>query len=86
VYKVADARVVEEHFTELLKDPGGSRVGSDVEVEYAAAVMVDDEEAVEHLEGCRRDGYKVHRRYLRHVVLEERFPPGNLVRVERTLR
>ena len=86
VDEVADARVVEEDLTELLQNPGGRGMGGDVEVKDAPPVVVDDEESVQDLEGRGRDGQEVHGRDVRHVVLEERLPSLDLVRVGRAFR
>jgi hypothetical protein len=46
VDEVLDARIVEEHFTELLEYPGGSGMGSDVEVQDAPPVVAALREAI----------------------------------------
>jgi len=43
-----------EGFAQLLAHPSGSGVGGDVEVEDAAATVIDDEEAVEQ---AKSDGW-----------------------------
>jgi len=60
VDEVLDGRGVEEDLPELLIHPGGRRIGGDVEVEDAAAIMVDDDEAVKDLEGRRSAGFGFH--------------------------
>lgn len=49
-----------KRFPELLDDPTARRVLRDVDVQDAAMIMTDDEEAVEHAERDRRDREEIH--------------------------
>src|SRR5438445_6216060 len=42
--------LIREGFAQLLYDPSARRMPSDIEVQDAATVVADDEEAVEHVE------------------------------------
>ena len=48
-------------FPQLLDDPQACGVFGDVEVQNPSAVVADEEEAVEHAKGDRRDGEEIHR-------------------------
>jgi hypothetical protein len=48
-------------FTHLLNDPEGTGITRNVKAQNPPATMIDDEEAVQHTEGKRRDGKEVHR-------------------------
>ena len=48
-----------KRFTQLLHHPLGSRMTSDVEVQVSTAAMLDDEEAIQELEGQRGHGKEV---------------------------
>ena len=49
-------------FAQLLYDPSARRMASDVEVQDAATVVADDEEAIENIERERRDREEIHGR------------------------
>jgi len=46
-----------------------------IEVQYPPTIVANDEEAVEHAEGHRRDGEKIHRSDGFAVILQKREPP-----------
>src|SRR6202008_4445589 len=48
-------------FSQLLDDPRAGRMLCDIEVQYAPTIVTDDEEAIEHAEGDRRNSEEVHR-------------------------
>src|SRR5664280_1872834 len=54
--------IVGKSFSQLLHVPGASGMASDVEVQDAAAIMTDDEEAVQHPKGESGDGEEIHGR------------------------
>ncbi len=61
-------------FTQLLDDPFGTRMGSDVGVKNLTSTMLDDKEAIEQLECHGRDGEEVKRHdYL--ALIREESPP-----------
>jgi hypothetical protein len=53
--------------TQLVDNPLRSRVSGHVEVQNLPTSVLDDEEAIQHLEGQRRHGEKV----------EQQSPPGD---------
>src|SRR5262249_54732472 len=61
-------------FAELLHNPLGARVPSDVEVQDLSTPMLDDEETVQHLERDRRDGEEVECEDCLAMILEKRQP------------
>ncbi len=68
------SRLIRKSFAQLLDDPTAGRMPRDVEVQDAFPVVAGDEEAVEHVEGKRRDGEEVHRRDDFTVIAEKGAP------------
>ena len=58
--QVARRRIIGKCFTQLLNHPCAGWMSGYVEVQNAAPVMRDDEEAVEYAEGERRQGKEIH--------------------------
>src|SRR5215469_4283289 len=56
------SRIKRERLPQLLNNPKARGVPCDVAVQNTAAMVADDEEAVEHAEGDRRHGEEIHRR------------------------
>jgi hypothetical protein len=52
--------LVRERLSQLLHDPTGCRIASDVEVHNAPTVVADEKEAVEHIKGERWYGEEIH--------------------------
>jgi hypothetical protein len=52
--------LVRERLSQLLHDPTGRRMASDVEVHNAPTVVADEKEAVEHIKGERWYGEEIH--------------------------
>ena len=69
------SRLIRKSLAQLLDDPTAGRMPRDIEVQYAFPVVADDEEAVEHVEGKRRDGEEVHRRD-DFTVIAQKSPPA----------
>src|SRR5260370_34469992 len=64
-------------FSQLLDDPRACRMLGDVEVQDAPTIMTDDEKAIEHAEGDRRNSEEVHRGNRFSVIAEKGKPaPG----------
>src|ERR1035437_1351599 len=59
--QVAGVRVIWERLAQLLNDPCTRRMASHLTLKNTPPVMRDDEKAVEHSEGQRRDGKEIHR-------------------------
>jgi hypothetical protein len=68
------SRLIRKSFAQLLDDPTAGRMPRDVEVQDAFPVVADDEEAVEHVVGKRRDGEEVHRRDDFTVIAQKGLP------------
>ena len=68
-------RCVQKRFAQLLDHPGRGGVLSDVEVQDAAAAMLDDEETVEQIEGHGRHRGKVECVDQFAATLKKRKPP-----------
>src|SRR5215475_9997431 len=49
-------------FAQLLCDPCARRMAGDIEMQDAATVVADNEEAIENIEGESRDREEIHRR------------------------
>ncbi|MGB2602738.1 MAG: hypothetical protein WBC78_04045 [Candidatus Sulfotelmatobacter sp.] len=69
------SRLIRKSLAQLLDDPTAGRMPRDIEVQNAFPVVDDDEEAVEHVEGKRRDGEEVHRRD-DFTVIPQKGPPA----------
>src|SRR5262249_38854937 len=54
--------LIRKGFAQLLYDPGARRMASDVEVQDAATVVADNEEAIENMERESRDRKEIHGR------------------------
>lgn len=63
-----------ERFAQLLHDPIGCRMASDVEMQDSASSMLDDEKAIEELETQHRNGEKVEGDDHLAVIGEKREP------------
>ena len=61
-YQELGSRLVRESFSELLGNPTAGRMLRDIDMHNGPPVVADDEEAVEHVKGKRRDGEEIHRR------------------------
>src|SRR5664280_288316 len=61
-YEKSGRGIVGKSFSQLLHDPGACGMASDVEVQDAAAIMADDEEAVQNPKGESGDGEEIHGR------------------------
>jgi hypothetical protein len=55
-------RLIGKGFAQLLYDPSARRMASDVEVQDAATVVADNEEAIENMEREGRDREEIHGR------------------------
>ncbi len=66
--------LIREGFAHLLDNPSAGRIPRNIEVQDASTVVADDEEAVEHVEGERRDREEIHRRDGFAVIMQERQP------------
>jgi hypothetical protein len=55
--------IVRESLAQLLRDPAARRMPRDIAMQDAAAIMADDEEAVEHAERNSWDRKEVHGGY-----------------------
>jgi hypothetical protein len=53
-------RIIWERFSQLLNDPIACRVLSNIEVQYAATIMADDEKAVKNAESQPRNREEIH--------------------------
>src|SRR5437667_8257963 len=71
---------IRKGFTQLLNDPGARRMPRDVEVQDAPTIMADDEKAIEHAEGQRRDGEEIHRRDRFAVITQKSCPALSRIR------
>jgi hypothetical protein len=76
-------RPVREGFAQLLHNPSTRRVPCAAEMQDAATVMTDDEEAVQHAERERWDRKEIHRRNRFPMVSQEREPSFAWFRVPR---
>jgi len=68
------SRLIRKSLAQRLDDPTAGRMPRDIEVQDAFPVVADDEEAVEHIEGKRRDGEEVHRRDNFTVIAQKGLP------------
>ena len=82
--QVSGYRVKRECLAQLLNDPRAGRMFGHVEVQDAAPVMRDDEEAVENSERERGHGEKVHRGDGFTMVAEKGRPPLCRLKISRT--
>src|ERR1700730_1236347 len=76
--------VVWERFSQLLNNPFASRMPSDVEVQNAAAVVVDDEEAVKDAERNGRYREEIHCRDGFSMITQKREPSLYQLRISRS--
>ena len=66
-------------FPQLLDNPGGRGMGSNVEMQDPPTIMIDDDEAVEHAERKRGNGEEIHRRDGFPMVVKKGKPaPGRI--------
>src|SRR5258706_9762769 len=70
-------------FSQLLDDPRACRMLCDIEVQDAPTIVTDDEEAIEHAEGDRRNREEVHRGNRFPVVAEKGKPARGRLRISR---
>ncbi len=61
-------------FSQLLDDPQACRMLCDIEVQDAPTIVTDDEKAIEHAEGDRRNSEEVHRGNRFPVITEKGKP------------
>ena len=76
--------VVWERFSQLLNNPFASRMPGDVEVQNAAAVVVDDEEAVKDAERNGRYREEIHCRDGFSMITQKREPSLYQLRISRS--
>ena len=70
-------------FSQLLNDPHDCRMLCDIEVQDAPTIVTDDEEAIEHTEGDRRNIQEVHRGNRFPVITEKGKPAPGRLRISR---
>src|SRR5260370_13854278 len=70
-------------FSQLLDDPRACRMLCDIEVQDTPAIVTDDEKAIEHAEGDRRNSEKVHRGNRFPVITEKGKPALSRLRISR---
>src|SRR5258705_8226298 len=70
-------------FSQLLDDPKACRMLCDIEVQDATTIVTDDEKAIEHPEGDRRNREEVHRGNRFPVVAEKGKPALGWLRISR---
>src|SRR5260221_11320158 len=70
-------------FSQLLDDPRACRMLCDIEVQDAPTIVTDDEKAIEHAEGDRRNGEEVHRGNRFPVITEKGKPALGRLRISR---
>jgi hypothetical protein len=72
--QVSGSRVVGECIAQLLNNPGTTRMSGHIAVKDLAAVMRNDEEAIQHVESERRYGKEIHPRDNFTMILQKRRP------------
>src|SRR3984893_3385359 len=70
-------------FSQLLDDPRACRMLCDIEVQDAPTIVADDEKAIEHPEGDRRNSEEVHRGNRFPVITEKGKPALGRLRISR---
>ncbi len=70
-------------FSQLLDDPQACRMLGDIEVQDTPTIVTDDEKAIEHAEGDRRNGEEVHRGNRFPVITEKGKPALGWLRISR---
>src|SRR5258706_1702226 len=70
-------------FSQLLDDPQACRMLCDIEVQDAPTIVTDDEKAIEHVEGDRRNSEEVHRGNRFPVITEKGKPALGRLRISR---
>src|SRR5437879_225367 len=70
-------------FSQLLNDPHACRMLGDIEVQDATTIVTDDEKAIEHAEGDRRNSEEVHRGNRFPVIAEKGKPARGRLRISR---
>src|ERR1700756_680524 len=70
-------------FSQLLNDPHACRMLCDIEVQGAPTIVTDDEAAIEHAEGDRRNSEEVHRGNRFPVITEKGKPVLGRLRISR---
>src|SRR6266478_6430 len=70
-------------FSQLLDDPRACRMLCDIEVQDTPTIVTDDEKAIEHPEGDRRNGEEVHRGNRFPVITEKGKPALGWLRISR---
>jgi len=72
-----------KRFSQLLDDPRACRMLCDIEVQDAPTIVTDDEKAIEHAEGDRRNSEEVHRGNRFPVIAEKGKPALGRLRISR---
>jgi hypothetical protein len=70
-------------FSQLLDDPQACRMLGDIEVQDTPTVVTDDEKAIKHAEGDRRNSEEVHRGNRFPVITEKGKPAPGRLRISR---
>jgi hypothetical protein len=70
-------------FSQLLDDPQAARMLCDIAVQDTPTVVTDDEKAIEHAEGDRRNSEEVHRGNRFSVITEKGKPAPSRLRISR---
>src|SRR5260370_19969274 len=70
-------------FSQLLDDPQARRMLCDIKVQDAPTIVTDDEKAIEHAEGDRRNREEVHRGNRFPVITEKGKPALGRFRISR---
>jgi hypothetical protein len=70
-------------FSQLLDDPRACRMLCDIEVQDAPTIVTDDEKAIEHAEGDRRNSEEVHRGNRFPVIAQKGKPALGWLRLSR---
>jgi hypothetical protein len=70
-------------FSQLLDDPLACRMLCDIEMQDTPTIVTDDEKAVEHAEGDRRNSEEVHRGNRFSVIAEKGKPAVGRLRISR---
>src|SRR5882762_10332404 len=72
-----------KRFSQLLDDPRACRMLGDIEVQDTPTIVTDDEKAIEHAEGDRRNSKEVHRGNRFPVITEKGKPALGWLRLSR---
>src|SRR6266852_3437046 len=72
-----------KRFSQLLDNPQACRMLCDIEMQDAPTIVTDDEKAIEHAEGDRRNSEEVHRGNRFPVITEKGKPALRRLRISR---